>query len=143
MNEGGGDGTDWTKTPPTGWTTDDSQMPNGGVTEWWGWSFANVNAWASVDDQRRSEFTNASETIAVADSDEWDDMGHDEGTFNSFLSTPSISLTDISDDRGVLYFDSSWRPEGERLATVRFHLMGIGLKLCAGPPLPVQITMTI
>ena len=90
VNEGGGDGTDWTKTPPTGWATDDSQMPNGGVTEWWGWSFANVNAWASVDDQRRSEFTNASETIAVADSDEWDDMGHDEGTFNSFISTQSI-----------------------------------------------------
>lgn len=124
VNEGGGDGTDWTKTPPTGWTTDDSQMPNGGVTEWWGWSFANVNAWASVDDQRRSEFTNASETIAVADSDEWDDMGHDEGTFNSFLSTPSISLTDISDDRGVLYFDSSWRPEGEQLATVTISFDG-------------------
>src|SRR5262245_963201 len=41
----------WTKTPPAGWTTDDSKMPGvsdparNGITEWAGWSFANKD-WA-------------------------------------------------------------------------------------------------
>ena len=41
----------WTKTPPTGWVIDDSQMPgfgtpeyaaNDGRREWAGWSFADA-----------------------------------------------------------------------------------------------------
>ncbi len=115
----GGDGTDWTKTPPGGWTVDDSGVPAGGVPEWRGWSFADFNAWATAaEDQERTQFTNASGTVAVADPDEWDDTDHDEGTFNTILSTPPILLDGVAANSVRLAFDSSWRPEDDQKARV-------------------------
>lgn len=108
----------WTKTPPAGWSIDDSQMfaadnPDRGVTEWEGWSFAVRDWWVLADDQTRSQFTKASGVVAIADPDEWDDRGSpaSEGKFNSFLKTPSISLAGIPANSLFVQFDSSWRPE--------------------------------
>lgn len=111
----------WTKTPPAGWTIDDSGVPGAGtaddgVTEWAGWSFADRDWWVdAAGDQRRSEFVNASGTVLVADPDEWDDLPHADsqanGWYNTFISTPAISLAGIAENSVTLDFDSSWRPE--------------------------------
>ncbi len=108
----------WTKTPPAGWTIDDGGMPNGGVTEWRGWSFADPVWWASVDDQLRSDFTRASGAIAVADPDEWDDLPRDPGFFESFLQTPVIGISGAAENTLELRFDSSWRPEDTQTANI-------------------------
>ena len=39
INEIGGDGTDWTATPPTGITVDNTTTPVGGIPEFFGWTF--------------------------------------------------------------------------------------------------------
>ncbi|MGK0186957.1 MAG: hypothetical protein ACI9R3_002742 [Verrucomicrobiales bacterium] len=113
----------WSSTPPEGWSVDNSELAGLedelGTTEWRGWNFADPIWWASVDDQRRSEFEKASGVAAIADPDEWDDAGNPAslGTFNSFMSTPEIPLEGISGAL-TLTFDSSFRPEGSQRATV-------------------------
>lgn len=111
----------WTRTPPTGWSVDDSKMPgygtpeyaaNDGRTEWAGWAFADVKWWPTVDDQRRSTFSLASGAAAIADPDEWDDATHLKGLFNAYMSSPSINVAGKAANTLVLTFDSSWRPEG-------------------------------
>lgn len=119
-----GDPTAWTGAPPAGWTLDDSRVPGigipgVGVREWEGWSFPDPIWWSSVaGNQRRSEFTRASGAIAVADPDEWDDIGDPEslGPYNATLSTPTISFTGIAPGSVLLEFDSSWRPEDAQRA---------------------------
>lgn len=108
----------WTKTAPEGWLIDDSGIPGvgdpalDGVTEWAGWSFADKAWWTeAAEDQDRSLFTLGSGTVAVADPDEWDDAGHAEGWYNSFLSTPIIDLANVDANIVQLRFASSWRPE--------------------------------
>ncbi|MFC1604928.1 LamG-like jellyroll fold domain-containing protein [Planctomycetota bacterium] len=113
----------WTKTAPEGWILDDSGVPglgdpDNGVTEWAGWSFADNDWWASVDDQRRSEFELAIGTVAVADSDEYDDKGNPVGTYNAFMSTPIIDISDLETGSAELMFDSSWRPESSQTANI-------------------------
>jgi hypothetical protein len=113
----------WTKTAPEGWTLDDSGVPSlddpaHGVTEWAGWSFADNDWWASVDDQRRSEFELAIGTVAVADSDEYADKGNPVGTYNAFMSTPPIDISDLEAGSVELMFDSSWRPESSQTASI-------------------------
>ena len=113
----------WTKTAPEGWIIDDSGVPglddpDNGVTEWAGWSFADNDWWASVDDQRRSEFELAVGTVAVADSDEYDDKGDPVGTYNTFMSTPPIDISDLEAGSVELKFDSSWRPESSQTANI-------------------------
>jgi hypothetical protein len=111
----------WTKTPPTGWTVDDTGMPgygtpeyaaNDGRTEWAGWAFADVRWWPTVDNQNRANFLNATGGAAIADPDEWDDAPHLKGLFNSYMTTPEISVAGKAANSLVLAFDSSWRPEG-------------------------------
>jgi hypothetical protein len=119
----------WTNKPPTGWTVDNSQFPatiisvdnpdadgdgfadQDGRTEWAGWSFAKKEFWLTADDQRRSEFSLATGTVAIADPDEWDDQPHFKSLFNSLLITPPISLVGVSSNAAFLRFSSSWRPE--------------------------------
>ncbi|MBE7499489.1 MAG: hypothetical protein HS113_04120 [Verrucomicrobiales bacterium] len=114
----------WTKTPPQGWTIDDTGVPGvgdpatDGVTEWAGWSFAQREWWASVDDQRRSQFTTGTNVVAIADSDEYDDQSHPAGTYNTYLSTPSISLAGAGANTAYLVFSSSWRPEPNQVANI-------------------------
>ncbi|MEW6157693.1 MAG: LamG-like jellyroll fold domain-containing protein [Verrucomicrobiota bacterium] len=108
----------WTDTPPAGWTVDDTGVPGyldqttDGVTEWAGWGFANRDWWASTaGDQRRTEFLKASGTVAIADPDEWDDVGHEIGLYNAIMTTPSISVAGIPAGTMFLKFESSWRDE--------------------------------
>ena len=119
----------WTNVPPAGWLIDNSLLFKGffdpdpppedfmqwaGRSEWTGWAFATIAWWPTVDDQRRSEFTKGSGTVAIADPDEWDDVDGPVaagGKFNSFLNTPKISLVGVPANTVLLKFDSSWRPE--------------------------------
>ena len=108
----------WTKTPPAGWTLDDSKMPgvtnsaSNGVTEWAGWSFANKNWWVqTAGDQRRSEFNFGQGTVLIADPDEWDDATHSPGLYEGTITTAPIGLTNAAANSLVFVYDSSWRPE--------------------------------
>ncbi len=121
----------WTKTAPAGWALDDSGVPSiddpaNGVTEWAGWRFADHDWWASVDDQRRSEFALAVGTAAIADSDEFDDKGDPVGTYNAYMSTPAIDVSGIEAGAGTLLlrFDSSWRPESSQTANITASFNG-------------------
>ena len=114
----------WTKTAPAGWTIDDTGVPGvgtdqDGITEWAGWSFASREWWASTaGNQRRVEFLKGTGAIAIADSDEWDDVAHAAGNMNTLLKTKSISLAGAKAGSVAIKFDSSWRPEDPQRGTV-------------------------
>src|SRR4051794_2188523 len=129
----------WTNVPPTGWLKDDTGVPgynnpdlpwdpnanppipagtedNNGITEWIGWTFAKKDWWAqTAGDQQRTQFTNASGGVMVADNDEWDDAPHPgKGSwlanelYNARIVSPSISLANVTGNLKLDY-DSSWR----------------------------------
>lgn len=117
----------FSKDGPAGWTVDNSQMPKIegvgswedpgiGVTEFKGWTFLDRNWWVqTAGDQDRSQFTLSTGTVAVADPDEWDDIGNPDGTigyFTSFFSSPNIPVSGLGANSITLKFASSWRPEG-------------------------------
>jgi len=113
----------WTKTPPTGWMIDDTGVPGvgtdqDGVTEWAGWSFANKEFWATAGGQNRADFTLGTGTIAVGDSDEWDDVAHAAGNMATFLTTRAIDITGRAAGTLYLTFDSSFRAENPQKASV-------------------------
>ena len=122
----------WTHEPPEGWEILNISFvtgeelpgigdPNEGVTEWEGWSFTTAEFWQAADGQRRDEFTLAEGVFAVADPDEWDDLGDPEalgtrpcdvcGPYNTALNTPDIDIAGVVPGTLRLEFDSSWRPE--------------------------------
>jgi hypothetical protein len=105
----------WTDTPPDGWTIVDDLCD--GMPEWNGWAFANGEWWMqTAENQNREPFVVNGKgigTIAIADPDEWDDLGGPTGRckFNSWLSTMPIDIASARENSLVLTFDSSWRPE--------------------------------
>ncbi|MBN1855116.1 MAG: PEP-CTERM sorting domain-containing protein [Pirellulales bacterium] len=108
----------WTHTPPTGWSINNVSVPGigdptQGVEEWEGWSFTTLQFWTSADGQRREEFTNSSGVFAVADPDEWDDLGDPEslGTYTSKLLSATVSMAGVAPNKAFISFDSSWRYE--------------------------------
>ena len=121
----------WTKTPPAGWTIDDSGVPgagdpaNDGVTEWAGWSFTDKNWWVeTAGDQNRSQFDLGIGTVAVIDPDEWDDQDHAPGLLSSYLSTPVLDISRFEAGSLELTFDSSWRPEDTQTARITVQYDG-------------------
>lgn len=120
----------WTKTPPVGWSIDDTGVPGvgtdeDGVTEWAGWSFANRAWWAeTAENQNRGQFTKGTGTSAIADSDEWDDVAHASGNMETLLKTKSISLAGVKPNSVILRYDSSWRAEEPQKASVAVSFDG-------------------
>jgi hypothetical protein len=114
----------FTHTPPAGWNIENNLPgigdPDVGVEEWEGWSFAKPSFWTFADTQGRQNFTNGTGVIAVVDPDEWDDLGNPEGqgTYNSKLETPEISLANVVPGTLSLMFDSSWDDEDTQTAIV-------------------------
>ncbi len=106
-----GDGLDWTAIPPTGFSVDNSAMPPGGVPEWTGWTFANKDFWANAGGQSRNSFTRGTGTVAIGDTDEWDDTQRPSNAFNSLFQSPAIDLSNVAANSVTLSFDSSFRPE--------------------------------
>lgn len=116
----------WTEIPPSGWTVDDSQMssiddPLRGTTEWEGWSFTDETWWKILGQHDRTLFTKASDVIAVADIDQWNDKGNAglPGQFTAWMSTPDISVDSVLDPKLALTFDSSFIPDGAKIAVLR------------------------
>jgi hypothetical protein len=98
--------------PPAGWSNDVISVPTG-RPEWRGWSFARQGFWNNslVGGGRRQEFQLGQGTIAVADPQEWNELGNPAdnlGFFNSTLTTPFINLTTPDQGSKKLMFDSSW-----------------------------------
>ncbi len=110
-------GRDFTTTPPPGYVVDNSLMPPGGVPEWNGWTFADKSFWATQGGQSRANFTRGQGTIAVGETDEWDDLPQLNNSFNSFLITTPMKLANVVANSVVLEFDSSFRPEGAQNPT--------------------------
>jgi hypothetical protein len=117
----------FTHTPPASWTRIASGVPGVGdpdigVTEWEGWSFAKKDFWIDVAPREERElFDLGSGTIAVADSDEWNDLGNPAniiGFYKTLLKTPMIDLRPANKLPLKLLFDSSWKggccDDGER-----------------------------
>ena len=87
----------FTHDAPAGWNIDNSGLPTGplnkddiGVYEWEGWTFAPLSFWTFADQQRRAEFTKCVGNCAIADSDEWTDLGDSSnfGPMNTVLESP-------------------------------------------------------
>ena len=119
--EGGGDGTDWTATPPAGWVSDPSGTTPGGPAEFFGWTFLDKDSWVSTTgDQHRSEFTLGMGTVMVAEADDYDDgpITISPDGFNAFITTPAISLSGVSANSAAIEFASSWRPENSQKANL-------------------------
>ncbi|WP_328970300.1 alkaline phosphatase family protein [Streptomyces sp. NBC_00239] len=106
----------FTRTPPAGWSVDNSRMGSGGVTEWAGWSFATDEFWSQAQrDQWRELGVRSRDVFAVADSDEWDDKAH-TGTFDSTLISPEYPVTGGSTVN--LRYTTHYRQDGAQTAQV-------------------------
>lgn len=110
---------------PGGWRVDNTGLPAGtvgkndiGVYEWEGWNFAPLSFWTFADGQRRGEFTKCVGNCAIADSDEWTDLGSIPGTMDTILESPEIDIAGVQPGNLQLSFDSSWRPEDAQRALV-------------------------
>jgi hypothetical protein len=108
----------FTHTTPSGWTRDASGVPgvgnpDVGVFEWEGWSFADKQFWIdAAPNGSRELFDLAKGTIAVADPDQWNDLGDPAnkfGFYKTLLKTPAIDVTPAAGLPLKLLFDSSWR----------------------------------
>lgn len=89
-----------------------------------GLEFAKLGFWSAAGGQNRSDFTRASGTAAIADSDEWDDVTHASGDMATFLATPSINIAGKAANTLYLKFDSSFRAEEPQKANVRVSYDG-------------------
>jgi nitrogen fixation-related uncharacterized protein len=119
----------FTHNAPANWTRDvtidlaNEGDNNVGVYEWEGWSFTTRDFWNFADRQGREQFDNGSGVIAVADGDEWTDLGSPTGKLFTLLKTPEIDLTGIGGDL-LLEFDSSYRSEGGQFVKVLAYFDG-------------------
>jgi hypothetical protein len=133
-SETGGDGTDWTASPPEGWSMtrggghgpkidhkiiDELQTNSETIAEFDGWTFVDPVSWNATAGQGRERFSRGTGVIAVADSDEFNDRS--AARFNASLSTPPIDLAGIRPETLVLRFDSGWRQKNNLLEPITRH----------------------
>ncbi len=126
--ESGGDGTDWTSTPPTGWVPDQGATPVGGPVEFYGFTFHDKQSWINTEgDQNRSAWVGGTGTVMVADPDAYDDGNADigGGLYNVRITTPAISLAGVAANSVVVGFDSSFRVEGNQTALLDVTFDGV------------------
>ena len=114
----------FTHMAPAGWSIDNSGLPAGtlgqndvGVYEWEGWTFART-FWNFADTQGREEFLKCVGNCAIADSDEWTDLGNPGagGPMDTLLSSPAIDVSGVAAGKLRVSFDSSWRHEDDQTA---------------------------
>src|SRR5688500_2931356 len=92
--ESGGNGSDWTDTPPAGWTRDNSGVPAGPPPEFRGFTFLNKDSWVATEgNQERFLFSSGSGTVMVADPDAFDDgTAIEPNLFRALITNPAIPL---------------------------------------------------
>jgi hypothetical protein len=118
----------FTHTPPAGWNVDNSGLPaagigdnNLGVFEWEGWSFATKEFSVFSAQGALGNFTKSTGAYAVADSDEFDDLGGAADVtrpYNTVLETPTLDVTGLAANSLQLKFDSAWQDEGNQKAII-------------------------
>jgi hypothetical protein len=118
--ESGGDGTDWTDLPPSGWVRDQGTTPVGSPVEFYGWTFHDRQSWINTEtDQQRSAWLEGIGTVMVADHDAFDDGTNiDERLYNVNILTPAISLSNVRANTVRIAFSSSFRAEEPEIATL-------------------------
>ena len=118
--ESGGDGTDWTDVPPTGWVRDQGNTPVGSPAEFFGWTFHDLQSWINTEgNQERSQWLEGLGTVMVADPDAFDDGTNiDEALYNVNILTPVISLANVRANTVRIAFASSFRAEAPEIATL-------------------------
>ncbi|MGE3641353.1 MAG: PEP-CTERM sorting domain-containing protein, partial [Pirellulales bacterium] len=121
----------FTNVPPTDWAIDNSGLPAGtvgrddkGVYEWEGWNFATLDFWKFADTQGREQFTKCTGNCAIADSDEWTDLGGPGGPMDTLLTSPTLDITGVDAGKLRVAFDSSWRQEDDQVAQVEVSYDG-------------------
>lgn len=126
--ESGGDGTDWTSTPPAGWVRDQSTTPVGIPTEFYGWTFHDRISWINTEaGQSRNIWTGGQGTIMVADPDAYDDGTEiDSELYNVSILTPAISLSGVVANSVKIAFESSFRAEDSQTALLDVTFNGGG-----------------
>ena len=118
----------FTHTAPAGWSVDttidaaNEGDNNVGVFEWEQWSFATPDFWTFADTQDRELFSKGTGVIAIADGDEWTDLGSPTGKMLTAMETPAIDVSSV--DEVILEFDSSYRSEGGQTIMVQAILDG-------------------
>ena len=115
--EANGTGSDWTPTPPLGFQSrlDNPNMEGVGAAEWRGWTFARKDFWIGADNQGRDQFVLGNGTLAIGDSDEYDDGPGAVRPFQSTLITKAVNLNGVAENSVKLEFDSSFRPEDNQI----------------------------
>ncbi len=126
----------FTHTEPAGWDVDtmidaaNQGDNNVGVFEWEGWSFATPEFWTFADTQERQNFTKGTGVVAIADGDEWTDLGSPTGKMITVLKTPQVNLSGLAPGELVrVTFDSGWRSEGGQIGTLTALLDGAPTEL--------------
>ncbi len=115
----------YTHQPPKGWSIEnDASIEQGGVEEWRGWSFTTRDFWVDAEDQMRNRFARSHEVIAVADSDEFDDLPAGNHRFDTTLVSPEIRVHRQRELR--LSFDTHYRQWTGQQATVTVEFDGSG-----------------
>ncbi|MCA9187581.1 MAG: hypothetical protein R3E01_29290 [Pirellulaceae bacterium] len=131
--------------PPPGWIIDSDGVPSIGdpsigVTEWEGWSITNFKFWTEVaggnGDGPRDQFKSSSDSVIVADPDQWNDRGNPAeklGPFKSALYTPKIPIHNLVDGASLnLRLDNSWLP-GEKTSNGDSQQARIAVSFDGGP----------
>lgn len=107
----------WTHATPKGWSVDNSRMPDGGTTEWRGWSFTTDDFWTRTEaGQGRENNVRSRNVFAVADSDEWADHSPGDGGFDSTLISPAYDVADSS--RATASFTTTYKASGKQRGRV-------------------------
>ena len=103
-----------------GMTVTNTANTTGGIADWRGWSVTTIPFWscAAGAGAGREAFANATNKVAVADSDRFDDLQPYGGEMGSLLATPAINISSRSGNIVVLSFDSNWRRSGNQNATI-------------------------
>jgi hypothetical protein len=115
-------------TVPAGWNVDNSGIPaaaigdnNIGVFEWEGWSVTTRAFSAFASQTSLNNFTKGSGNIAIADSDEFDDLAGATGVtkpITTVLESPTLDITGLAAGALLLQFDSSWQAESGQTALI-------------------------
>ena len=115
-----GDGTDWTATPPAGWTAErGAGHEPAAAVEFDGWTFLDPVSWHKTAGTEREQFTKGSGVIAVADSAHTG--GESDAKFSATMATPAIDISGAQADSLVLTYDSSWREMQRKRVVAAFE----------------------
>lgn len=120
----------FTHTPPTGWNVDNSGIPAAGLGDndvgsfdLEGWTFTTKDFWKFAGQTAGDvdKFTKADGNVALADSDEYDDLNGGGGKtqpMDTVLSTNPLNIAGIAPGDLMLKLDSAWEVEGDQTAII-------------------------